>query len=71
MSDGRFYGEQKRRSRELSRRIDVFPSFEEIARRANKLFLSGGRNIDTMPEYWRRAEEELLNRAARLVCSKS
>jgi len=42
----------------------VFPSFEEIALRAHQLFVLDGQRDNTIFECWRRAEHELLMRAA-------
>jgi hypothetical protein len=47
--------------------VATFPSANEIGERANQLFIEGGRHLTMIPEYWRRAEEELLDRAARRV----
>jgi hypothetical protein len=44
-----------------------YPTADEIAERAHALFISGGRRIACIPEYWRTAEAELLDRAARRV----
>jgi hypothetical protein len=43
----------------------VFPTFDEIARRAHELFVLEGRRLNRIRECWERAETELLNRAAR------
>jgi hypothetical protein len=47
-----------------------FPSADEIARQAHELFVSGGRQIARIPEYWRTAERELLQRAADRVVQR-
>jgi hypothetical protein len=47
--------------------VATFPGTNEIGERANQLFIEGGRHLTMIPEYWRRAEEELLDRAARRV----
>jgi hypothetical protein len=48
-----------------------YPSADEIAERAHELFLSGGRRVAMIPEYWRAAERELLQRAAdRILASQ-
>jgi hypothetical protein len=55
-----------KRSRPLRKpaEVSVFPSFEEIAARAHHLFILDGRRDDTIADCWRRAENELLMRAA-------
>lgn len=45
----------------------IFPTADEIAARAHELFVSGGRRLIDIPEHWRAAEQELLDRAARRV----
>ena len=45
----------------------VFPSSDDIAARAHELFVVEGRRITCIPEYWRAAEAELLDRAVRRV----
>lgn len=42
-----------------------FPTSDQIAARAHELFVSGGRRLQQIPECWRAAEQELLDRAAR------
>jgi len=67
MTDGPFFGPRRRfRDRELR---DVFPTPLEIAERAYELFLSDGRRLSEA-EYWRRAEDDLLERAARRATSR-
>jgi hypothetical protein len=44
--------------------MPAFPSFDEIAARAHQLFLRDGQRDDTIADCWRRAEHELLTRAA-------
>ncbi len=68
MTDGPFFGPPRRhfRDRELH---DVFPSALEIAERAYELFLADSRR-GSESEYWRRAEDELLDRAARRATSR-
>jgi hypothetical protein len=44
-----------------------YPSADEIAERAHELFISGGRRIARIPDYWRTAEAELLAQAAQRV----
>ena len=46
----------------------VYPSADDIADRAHALFLKSGRRIAGIPECWRAAEEELLDREARRIC---
>jgi hypothetical protein len=46
-----------------------YPTADEIAERAHQLFLAGGRRVALIPEYWRAAERELLQRAADRVLS--
>ena len=40
-----------------------YPTADEIAARAYELFVSGGRRVARLAEYWRKAEAELLERA--------
>jgi anti-anti-sigma factor len=47
-----------------SRRMDLFPTFEEIAERAYQLLVEA-KTVDAVFEYWGRAEDELLQRAVR------
>jgi hypothetical protein len=63
MSDGPFFGPCGRRSRDREPSA-AYPTPLEIAGRAYELFLADGRRGDES-EYWRRAEDELLERAAR------
>jgi hypothetical protein len=42
-----------------------FPTADEIGDRAQELFLEGGGQMTLIPHYWRVAEDELLDRAAR------
>jgi hypothetical protein len=44
---------------------------DEIAGRAHELFASDGRQIRRIPDYWRMAENELLNHAASRVLRPS
>ena len=66
MSDGQFQGDYKRRRRTRSA-VNVFPTLDEIADRAYQLFVAEGKRADRVTEYWRRAEDELLARAARRI----
>jgi len=45
----------------------LFPTHDEVAARAHDLFVHGGRQIVRIPDYWRAAEDELLEKAARRV----
>ena len=45
-------------------RPQPFPTSDEIAARAHDLFVSGGRQIRRIREYWLIAERELLEKAA-------
>jgi hypothetical protein len=45
--------------------IATFPTADEIGDRAQELFLEGGGQMTLIPHYWRVAEDELLDRAAR------
>jgi hypothetical protein len=47
--------------------VAAFPSHDDIAVRAHAHFVRGGRRITQIPEYWRAAESELLDEAARRV----
>jgi hypothetical protein len=51
----------------VEQEVANYPSVDQIAARAHELFISGGRRIARIPEYWRAAEAELLERAARKV----
>jgi hypothetical protein len=44
---------------------DTFPTPDEITSRAHALFAADGRRMPRVSDYWRQAEEELLDRAAR------
>jgi len=46
---------------------DLFPTPDEIASRAHALFVLDGRHLTKISEYWRWAEQELLDRGARRV----
>jgi hypothetical protein len=43
----------------------MFPTPDEIASRAHALFVLDDRHLTKISEYWRRAEQELLDRGAR------
>jgi hypothetical protein len=47
------------------RSVNSYPTTNEIAERAHQIFLSEGRRLDRLSECWRRAENELLDIAAR------
>jgi hypothetical protein len=68
VTDGPYFGRPRRPTRAVQR-AGVFPSAEDIARRADQLFVAGGRRVDSRPECWRRAEDELLDHAARRALS--
>lgn len=57
----------KSNRQERPARVVVFPTAEEIGERAHEFFVSGGGQLVKIPEYWREAEDELLERAARGV----
>ena len=44
---------------------DTFPTPDEITSRAHALFVLDGRQMTKVSDYWRQAEQELLDRAAR------
>jgi Protein of unknown function (DUF2934) len=66
MTEGPFFGSSDRRRR-LSKLVAVFPTPDEIADRAYELFIDAGSRAEHEADYWRRAEDELLDRAARRV----
>ncbi len=45
----------------------LFPTEDEIAARAYELYVSNGRRIDRVLEFWSKAERELLTRAAQRI----
>lgn len=51
----------------LEQEIANYPSVDQIAERAHELFITGGRRIARIPDYWRAAEAELLAQAAQKV----
>jgi hypothetical protein len=57
--------DKKRRPIAARHQTDAFPTANEIASRAHDLFVAEGRRVTRIFEYWERAEQELLNRAAR------
>jgi len=64
MTDGPYHGAPQRRRRPIPP-ADVFPTFDEIARRAYQLFVDDGERVGRMFDCWYRAEAELLDVAAR------
>jgi hypothetical protein len=64
MADGPFRGHPVRRI-PARRRVNSYPTTNDIAERAHQIFLSEGRRLDKLSECWRRAENELLDIAAR------
>ena len=52
---------------QVEQEIANYPSVDQIAERAHELFISGGRRIARIPDYWRAAEAELLAQAAQKV----
>jgi hypothetical protein len=71
MTDGPFFGPSRQPPRGRARRTrqsaDVFPTPTDIADRAYELFLANGIRGERASDYWRRAEDELLDLAARRV----
>jgi hypothetical protein len=65
MTDGTYNGSSRRPPR-ARQPADVFPTPTEIADRADELSLTGELHAETT-DCWSRAEEELLDRAARRV----
>jgi hypothetical protein len=51
--------------------LDRYPTTDEIARRAHDLFVAGGRRLTKIFEYWQRAEQELLDIAARRTLARA
>jgi len=51
--------------------VDKFPTPNEIASRAHDLFVAGGRRVTKVFEYWRQAEQELLDLTARRTVSST
>jgi hypothetical protein len=66
MTDGTYYGASRRRPRARPP-ADVYPTPTEIADRADELAMTGEVDRETAADCWSRAEEELLDRAARRV----
>jgi hypothetical protein len=44
---------------------DIFPTPDEVTSRAHALLAAGGRRTAKISDYWRQAEQELLDRGAR------
>jgi len=63
MTDGPFFGSSP--APRAGRRTDLFPTEAEIANRAYELFVADPRRDEHATDYWRRAEDELLDCAAR------
>jgi hypothetical protein len=63
--------DKKRRPTPPRHEIDVFPTANEIASRAHDLFVTEGRRLTRIFEYWERAEQELLDRGARRAVRKT
>jgi hypothetical protein len=73
MTEGPFFGSSGRRRRRPEP-FNMFPTADEIAERAYQLFAAEKSRVDDTADYWRRledcwrrAENELLDRAARRV----
>ena len=66
MTDGPYHGPPLRRRR-VTAPAETFPTFDEIARLAHQLFVAEGKRVDRVFDCWYRAEDELLDRAARRV----
>jgi hypothetical protein len=66
MTDGPYPGAPQRRRRP-NPPADVFPTFDEIAARAYQLYVSDGERVERVFDCWNRAEDELLDAAARRV----
>jgi len=66
MTDGPFFGSSPRPSRR-TKRPEIFPTEMEIVERAYQLFIADDMRSERVSDYWQRAEEELLDRAARKV----
>src|SRR5262249_37764074 len=64
MTDGPFFGQGNRRTRGVFRNSSCPPP-EDIAARAHQLFVADGEQLERLSDCWQRAEDELLDRAAR------
>jgi hypothetical protein len=66
MTDGPYSGSSRRPPRVPRARQsrNVFPTSAEIFDRAYQLFLANGMRSEQVADYWRRAEDELLDQAA-------
>jgi hypothetical protein len=51
--------------------LDPFPSLDDIAERAHMLWIAEGRRPDGVVACWRRAEDDLLDRAAQRTVGRS
>jgi hypothetical protein len=67
MTDGPFFGSSRRPPRAPRPRQSrkVFPTPAEIFDRAYQLFIANGLRGERVADYWRRAEDDLLDQAAR------
>jgi hypothetical protein len=50
---------------------DIFPAPDEITLRAHVLLIAGGRRAASISDYWRQAEQELLDRGARRALARA
>jgi len=57
--------------RNLTPDLDPFPSLDDIAERAHALWIAEGRRPDGVVACWRRAEDDLLDRAAQRTVGRS
>jgi len=57
--------------RNLTPDLDPFPSIDDIAERAHMLWIADGRRPDGIVACWRRAEDDLLERAAQRTVGRS
>ena len=51
--------------------VDPFPSIDDIAERAHFLWVTDGRHPDHVVACWRRAEDDLLERAAQRTIARA
>jgi hypothetical protein len=51
--------------------LDPFPSIDDISDRAHMLWIADGRRPDGVVACWRRAEDDLLDRAAQRTVGRS
>jgi len=57
--------------RNIAPDTDPFPSIDDIADRAHMLWIAEGRRPDGVVACWRRAEDDLLDRAAQRAVGRS